>query len=87
MLSGLHLKSSSFNHKPKDGEAGSSLIMFYISPALQNTVIDLPVTLLNSSTICSLVLLLGIEPTKSLLLATEMHTPMCFPERISWLLY
>lgn len=44
-----------------------------------------PVTLLNSSRIFSFVLFFGIDPTKSLLFATEMHTPMCLPERISWL--
>lgn len=43
----------------------------------------LPVTFENSSTICSLVLLLGIEPTNSRLLATDMQTPICFPGRIS----
>lgn len=56
-----------------------SVLEVYLLPHKSN----LPVTLLNSSRICSLVLLLGIEPTKSLLLATEMQTPMCFPERIS----
>lgn len=48
---------------------------------------DSPVTFANSSTICSFVLLLGMEPTNSLLLATEMHTPMCLPGRISLLLH
>lgn len=48
---------------------------------------DSPVTLANSSTICSFVLLLGMEPTNSLLLATEMHTPMGLPGRISLLLH
>lgn len=46
-----------------------------------------PVTFANSSTIWSFVLLLGMEPTNSLLLATEMHTPMCLPGRISLLLH
>lgn len=46
-----------------------------------------PVTFANSSTICSFVLLLGMEPTNSLLLATEMHTPMGLPGRISLLLH
>lgn len=50
-------------------------------------VIYLPVTLANSSTICSLVLLLGMDPTNSLLLATEIQTPMCLPGRISLLLH
>ena len=48
---------------------------------------DSPVTFANSSTICSFVLLLGMEPTNSLLLATEMHTPICLPGRISLLLH
>lgn len=48
---------------------------------------SLPVTLENSSTICSFVLLLGMEPTNSRLLATDIHTPICFPGRISWLLH
>lgn len=48
---------------------------------------DSPVTFENSSTICSFVLLLGMEPTNSLLLATEMHTPICLPGRISLLLH
>lgn len=48
---------------------------------------DSPVTFANSSTICSFVLLLGMEPTNSLLLATEIHTPMCLPGRISLLLH
>lgn len=47
----------------------------------------LPVTLANSSTICSFVLLLGMEPTNSRLLATEIQTPICLPGRISWLLH
>lgn len=46
-----------------------------------------PVTFENSSIICSFVLLLGMEPTNSLLLATEMQTPMCLPGRISLLLH
>lgn len=45
----------------------------------------LPVTFPNSSIICSFVLLFGMDPTKSLLFATEMQTPMCLPGRISWL--
>lgn len=52
-----------------------------------NKVADLPVTFANSSRICSFVLLFGMEPTNSLLLATEMHTPMCLPGRISLLLH
>lgn len=52
---------------------------------IKTTTGNRPVTLPKSSSMLSLVLFLGIDPTNSRLFATDIQTPKYLPGRISWL--